>query len=93
VTHALVSAAPAARGLFAAPVVRERILRRISKGRNGHSSHWCVVTVLSLPASVLIKLTRWAYLPVTEPPDAKSFVRNILPISSLKPKILARSRV
>ena len=40
-----------------------------------------------------IKLTRRAYLSATEPPDAKSFVRNILSISSLKPKILARSRM
>jgi hypothetical protein len=46
-----------------------------------------------LPSSVLIKRTRRAYLSTTEPPDAKSFVRNILSISSLKPKILARSRL
>jgi hypothetical protein len=42
------------------------------EGCNVHPSHWHVITVLSLPSSVAIKLTRWAYLSATEPPDAKS---------------------
>jgi hypothetical protein len=63
------------------------------QGRNVHPSHWRVITVVPLPSSVLIKVTRRAYFSATETPDAKSFVRNILSISSLKPKILARSRV
>jgi hypothetical protein len=52
------------------------MLRRVSKGGNVHPSHGRVIAVLSLPSSVLIKLTRRAYLSATEPPDAKSFVRE-----------------
>ena len=54
---------------------------------------WRVTTVLSSASGVLIKVTRRAYLPVTEFPSAKSFVRNILSISSLKAKILVLLRL
>jgi hypothetical protein len=45
-----------------------------------------VMTILSTPARSSLCVTRRAYLLDTKIPDTKSFVRNIVPISSLKPR-------
>jgi hypothetical protein len=58
-----------------------------------HRSHSSVTQVLYGAATDPIYLTRRAYLLGTVIPDAKSFVRNILSISSLKAKILVLSYV
>ncbi len=58
-----------------------------------HPSHLSVTQFLSHSPLNPIYLTRWAYLPGTTVPDTKSFVQNILPISSLKPKILVLSHL
>ena len=60
--------------------------------------HCSPITFLRDPSPIRspmdpIYLTRRAYLLGTVIPDAKSFVRNILSISSLKPKILVLSHV